>query len=96
MSGPGGENPTQVTFSMPEVWDPANQFEPEEVRFESAGGLTIHAYLMKPKVIGWEAPSHCVDSRRAHPADEARLASSKVLRPFPAYNQYLVKKATLS
>lgn len=94
VSGPGGENPTQVTFSMPEVWDPANQFEPEEVRFESAGGLTIHAYLMKPKVIGpgkklpaivWIHGGPIRQMRRGwHPQRSYAL--------FHAYNQYLVQE----
>jgi len=49
VAGPNGERPAQVTFSMPPAWTPENQFAPEEISFESAGGLAIHGYLMKPK-----------------------------------------------
>lgn len=43
-----GHNPTQITFSMPETLTPDRQIAPEEISFESAGGLTIYGYLMKP------------------------------------------------
>jgi len=94
VSGPNGENPVQVTFSMPEVWSPANQFEPEEVQFKSAGGLTIHAYLMKPKdieagkrlpAIIWIHGGPIRQMRRGwHPQRSYAL--------FHAYNQYLVQE----
>jgi len=48
---PNGGNPTQVTFSMPNTLTEDRQFAPEEVSFRSAGGLTIHGYLMKPSNI---------------------------------------------
>ncbi len=94
VSGPNGEDPFQVTFSMPDVWSPENQFEPEEVRFESAGGLTIHAYLMKPKAlepgkkfpaIVWVHGGPIRQMRRGwHPQRSYAL--------FHAYNQYLVQQ----
>jgi len=46
-----GENPTQITFSMPKTLTEERQFVPEEVSFKSAGGLTIYGYLMKPRGI---------------------------------------------
>lgn len=92
--GPNGENPVQVTFSMPEVWKPENQFEPEEVTFKSAGDLTIHAYLMKPKdiepgrrlpAIVWVHGGPIRQMRRGwHPQRSYAL--------FHAYNQYLVQE----
>ena len=51
VANPDGQNPVQVTFSMPEALTPEKQFVSEEVSFESAGGLTIYGYLMKPKNI---------------------------------------------
>lgn len=51
VADPSGQNPFQVTFSMPEFFTPEQQFAPEKVSFESAGGLTIDGYLMKPKNI---------------------------------------------
>ena len=94
VSGPNGEDPIQVTFSMPEAWNPQNQFEPEEVRFESAGGLNIHAYLMKPKgmepgkkfpAIVWVHGGPIRQMRRGwHPQRSYAL--------FHAYNQYLVQQ----
>jgi dipeptidyl aminopeptidase/acylaminoacyl peptidase len=94
VSGPNGEDPAQVTFSMPEAWNPQNQFEPEEVRFESAGGLAIHAYLMKPKgmepgkkfpAIVWVHGGPIRQMRRGwHPQRSYAL--------FHAYNQYLVQQ----
>ncbi len=49
VAGPDGQNATQVTFSMPAVWAPENQFKPEEISYAGNGGLTIHGYLLRPK-----------------------------------------------
>ncbi len=51
VAGPNGENPSQVTFSMPPAWTRESQYEPEEVSFESNGGMRAHGYLMRPKDI---------------------------------------------
>ncbi len=32
VAGPNGEQPKQVTFSMPPAWAPENQFKSEEIR----------------------------------------------------------------
>ncbi len=44
-----GQNPEQLTFSMPKTLTPERQHASEEISFESVGGLTIYGYLMKPK-----------------------------------------------
>ncbi len=94
VAGPNGEDPYQVTFSMPSVWTPETQYLPEEITFESAGGLTIHGYLIKPKDIpaGQRLPAlvwvHGGPVRQMRPGWNP-LRSYAL---FHGFNQYLVSK----
>ncbi|HHY17719.1 MAG TPA: S9 family peptidase [Firmicutes bacterium] len=89
-----GTDPVQVTFSMPETLTPDRQYVPEEISFESAGGLTVHGYLMKPKNIpdGTEVPAmvwvHGGPVRQMRPGWHP-LATYAL---FHGFNQYLVHR----
>lgn len=86
--------PTQVTFSMPPVWTPENQYVPEEVSFKSAGDLTIYGYLMKPKDIpdGKKLPAlvwvHGGPIRQMRPGWHPMRSYAL----FHGFNQYLVDR----
>lgn len=92
VSGPNGEETRQVTFSMPSTWTPESQYAPEEVIYESAGGLSVHGYLMKPKVIETGTRLPAVVWVHGGPVRQMRKGWNPMrsYALFHAYNQYLV------
>lgn len=86
--------PVQVTFSMPPSWTEEKQYVPEEISFESAGGLTVYGYLMKPKHIpsGKKLPAlvwvHGGPIRQMRPGWHPMRSYAL----FHGFNQYLVDR----
>ncbi len=94
VAGPNGEEPRQVTSSMPPAWTAENQFESTQVSYDSAGGLSIHGYLSKPKGIpagdGKRYPA--IVWVHGGPIRQMRKGWNPLhsYALFHAYNQYLV------
>ena len=94
VAGPNGEEPFQVTFSMPGVWTAENQSKPEEVSYTSNGGLTIHGYLLRPKrvPVGKKLPGlvwvHGGPGRQMRPGWNPMRSYAL----FHGFNQYLVSQ----
>lgn len=86
--------PLQVTFSMPSAWANKTQYVPEEISFESAGGLTVYGYLMKPENVppGRKLPGlvwvHGGPIRQMRPGWHPMRSYAL----FHGFNQYLVDR----
>lgn len=89
---PDGSNPRQLTQSMPAAFSPENQYAPEEVSFQSVGGLTIHGYLMRPKDTQPGARLPAVLWVHGGPVRQMRPGWHPLhsYALFHAFNQYLV------
>lgn len=94
VAGPNGEDPRQVTFSMPPGWTREAQAAPEEVTFESNGGFTIHGYLVRPKDIPAGARLPAMVWVHGGPVRQMRPGWNPLrsYALFNGFNQYLVQR----